>query len=60
MRQALEKTITELCIPVVERCIKIALTTCESIIKKVGFNCYMYLLTPVNVGVCTYTCSRYK
>lgn len=36
VRPVLERSIQELLVPVVERSIKIALTTCESIIKKVS------------------------
>jgi len=38
VRAALEKAVHELMPPVVERAIKIALTTCEQIIKKVQFS----------------------
>ena len=43
VRAALEKAVHELMPPVVERAIKIALTTCEQIIKKVQSNIFSKL-----------------
>ena len=38
VKAAVERAVQELLVPVVDRSIKIALTTCEQIIKKVGFH----------------------
>ena len=44
VRAAVERAVQELLVPVVDRSIKIALTTCEQIIKKVSAHLYLTLL----------------
>jgi len=42
VRPVLERSISDLILPVVERSIKIALTTCESVVKKVGGSIHLF------------------
>ena len=41
VRVSIERAVQDLLPPVVERSLKIALTTCEQIIRKVGANCLL-------------------
>lgn len=49
VRPTIERTISELLHPVVERSIKIALTTCEQIVKKVSTPHYYFNIKVIDV-----------